>query len=157
MLNSDSRAIKHITSSPSMFDISWYFRPAVSECHLHSRSGYLVPPSSSPSQASSSPPLSLSARDRCPELNRAIQSVRYIAAFTKEEIENNKAKEDWKFVAMVLDRLFLWIFSVAVIGEIKGFLLDFSCLTFIHQFNQKSFHSNDINTSILLLTFFSHH
>ena len=61
--------------------------------------------------------------DRCPELNRAIQSVRYIAAFTKEEIENNKAKEDWKFVAMVLDRLFLWIFSVAVIGKKKTLLL----------------------------------
>ena len=58
--------------------------------------------------------------DRCPELNRAIQSVRYIAAFTKEEIENSKAKEDWKFVAMVLDRLFLWIFSVAVIGKISS-------------------------------------
>ena len=74
------------------------------------------PAPSSPSSASSAP-LSLSARDRCPELNRAIQSVRYIAAFTKEEIENGKAKEDWKFVAMVLDRLFLWIFSVAVVGQ----------------------------------------
>ena len=97
----------------------------MTDCHLHSRSGYLVPPlvppSPSPSNTSSSPPLSLSARERCPELNRAIQSVRYIAAFTKEEIENNKAKEDWKFVAMVLDRLFLWIFSVAVIGETRLF------------------------------------
>ena len=65
--------------------------------------------------------MSSQCRPRCPELNRAIQSVRYIAAFTKDEIDNNKAKEDWKFVAMVLDRLFLWIFSVAVIGEIKRF------------------------------------
>ena len=44
-------------------------------------------------------------------------SSRYIAALSKEEIENGKAKEDWKFVAMVLDRLFLWIFSAAVVGE----------------------------------------
>ena len=100
--------------------------------------------SPTPSSDDSSPALSLSAGrsnsealkqalneflissilgDRCPELNRAIQSVRYIAAFTKEEIENNKAKEDWKFVAMVLDRLFLWIFSVAVIGKKKTLLL----------------------------------
>ena len=44
-------------------------------------------------------------------------SSRYIAALSKEEIENGKAKEDWKFVAMVLDRLFLWIFSAAVVGK----------------------------------------
>ena len=24
--------------------------------------------------------------------------------------------EDWKFVGMVLDRLFLWVFTVAVLG-----------------------------------------
>ena len=24
--------------------------------------------------------------------------------------------EDWKFIAMVLDRLFLWLFTVAVLG-----------------------------------------
>lgn len=32
-------------------------------------------------------------------------------------------KEDWKFVAMVLDRLFLWIFTIAVIVGTAGIIL----------------------------------
>lgn len=32
-------------------------------------------------------------------------------------------KEDWKFVAMVLDRLFLWIFSFAVFAGTAGIIL----------------------------------
>ena len=45
-----------------------------------------------------------------------MESVRYMAECTKQEEESDKFREDWKFVAMVLDRLFLWIFSVAVVG-----------------------------------------
>lgn len=104
-----------------MSDVHHIIPPPESHVNINHSTKYLhvKEPSTSPSPSSSpsSPPLSLTARDRCPELNRAIQSVRYIAAFTKEEIENGKAKEDWKFVAMVLDRLFLWIFSVAVVGR----------------------------------------
>jgi hypothetical protein len=40
-----------------------------------------------------------------------MESVRYMAECTKQEEESDKVREDWKFVAMVLDRLFLWIFS----------------------------------------------
>uniref|UniRef100_A0A1B0CGC4 Putative acetylcholine receptor protein alpha 1 n=1 Tax=Lutzomyia longipalpis TaxID=7200 RepID=A0A1B0CGC4_LUTLO len=32
-------------------------------------------------------------------------------------------KEDWKFVAMVLDRLFLWIFTIAVVVGTAGIIL----------------------------------
>ena len=60
---------------------------------------------------------SLDMSGRCPELSRAMDSVRYMAECTKQEEESDKVREDWKFVAMVLDRLFLWIFSVAVVGE----------------------------------------
>ena len=34
-----------------------------------------------------------------------------------------KAKEDWKYVAMVLDRLFLWIFTMAVVVGTAGIIL----------------------------------
>ena len=48
---------------------------------------------------------------------RAVDGVRYITDITRREEDINKVKEDWKYVAMVLDRLFLWIFTIAVIGQ----------------------------------------
>jgi nicotinic acetylcholine receptor len=35
----------------------------------------------------------------------------------------NQVKEDWKYVAMVLDRLFLWIFTMAVLVGTAGIIL----------------------------------
>lgn len=34
-----------------------------------------------------------------------------------------QVKEDWKYVAMVLDRLFLWLFTIAVIVGTAGIIL----------------------------------
>lgn len=34
-----------------------------------------------------------------------------------EEEAAEKVKDDWKFVAMVMDRMFLWIFTLAVLGK----------------------------------------
>ena len=31
--------------------------------------------------------------------------------------------EDWKFVAMVLDRLFLWLFTITCLGGTAGIIL----------------------------------
>jgi len=59
----------------------------------------------------------------CPELVRAVEGVRYIAEITRREEDSNKVKEDWKYVAMVLDRLFLWIFTIAVIVGTAGIIL----------------------------------
>lgn len=36
---------------------------------------------------------------------------------------NLQVKEDWKYVAMVLDRLFLWLFTIAVIVGTAGIIL----------------------------------
>lgn len=34
-----------------------------------------------------------------------------------------QVKEDWKYVAMVLDRLFLWLFTIAVVVGTAGIIL----------------------------------
>jgi len=59
----------------------------------------------------------------CPEIYRALDGVRYIAECTMREEESSKVKEDWKYVAMVMDRLFLWIFTVAVLVGSAGIIL----------------------------------
>nr|AHJ11210.1 nicotinic acetylcholine receptor alpha3 [Locusta migratoria] len=60
---------------------------------------------------------------RCPELHKAIDGVRFIADHTKREEDSTRVKEDWKYVAMVLDRLFLWIFTLAVLVGTASIIL----------------------------------
>ncbi|KAK5650766.1 hypothetical protein RI129_001795 [Pyrocoelia pectoralis] len=59
----------------------------------------------------------------CPEVHKAIDGVRFIADHTKREEDSTRVKEDWKYVAMVLDRLFLWIFTLAVLVGTAGIIL----------------------------------
>lgn len=81
--------------------------------------------------------------NECPEIYRALDGVRYIADRTRREEESGKVKEceiplkvcrlfkqinfkvreDWKYAAMVLDRLFLWIFTVSVLVSVWSILL----------------------------------
>ena len=46
-----------------------------------------------------------------PPVLQAFQNVCFIAELLKKKDKDDKIDEDWKYVAMVLDRLFLWIFS----------------------------------------------
>ncbi|KAF7266381.1 hypothetical protein GWI33_020280 [Rhynchophorus ferrugineus] len=59
----------------------------------------------------------------CPEVHKAIDGIRFIADHTRKEEDSTKVKEDWKYVAMVLDRLFLWIFTLAVFVGTAGIIL----------------------------------
>ncbi|XP_076015628.1 neuronal acetylcholine receptor subunit beta-2 [Genypterus blacodes] len=53
----------------------------------------------------------------------AVDGVRYIAEKMKSEDDDEGIIEDWKYVAMVIDRLFLWIFvMVCVIGTLGLFM-----------------------------------
>uniref|UniRef100_A0A8C4S224 Cholinergic receptor, nicotinic, alpha 4a n=1 Tax=Erpetoichthys calabaricus TaxID=27687 RepID=A0A8C4S224_ERPCA len=54
-----------------------------------------------------------------PSMKLAIEGVQYIADHLKAE----DVKEDWKYVAMVIDRIFLWMFVlVCILGTVGLFL-----------------------------------
>uniref|UniRef100_A0A673J3E5 Neuronal acetylcholine receptor subunit beta-2-like n=1 Tax=Sinocyclocheilus rhinocerous TaxID=307959 RepID=A0A673J3E5_9TELE len=59
----------------------------------------------------------------CPGFEEAVDGVRFIANHMKSEDDDCSVSEDWKYVAMVIDRLFLWIFVfVCVFGTVGMFL-----------------------------------
>ncbi|XP_030643548.1 neuronal acetylcholine receptor subunit beta-2 [Chanos chanos] len=57
------------------------------------------------------------------DVDEAIAGVRFIAEHMKTEDDDEGIIEDWKYVAMVIDRLFLWIFIlVCVVGTLGLFV-----------------------------------
>ncbi|XP_048337638.1 neuronal acetylcholine receptor subunit beta-4 [Sphaerodactylus townsendi] len=58
-----------------------------------------------------------------PEVQEAIDGVSFIADHMRSEDNNESVIEDWKYVAMVVDRLFLWVFVfVCILGTVGLFL-----------------------------------
>ncbi|XP_035280926.1 neuronal acetylcholine receptor subunit beta-2-like isoform X1 [Anguilla anguilla] len=61
---------------------------------------------------------------RCDEdVKEAVDGVRYVAEHLKEEDEDQCIIEDWKYVAMVIDRLFLWIFVLVCVTGTAGLFM----------------------------------
>jgi len=56
-------------------------------------------------------------------MRAALRGVEYIAQHIKNQDKDNEVIEDWKYVAMVLDRLFLWLFTATCLSGIVGILL----------------------------------
>ncbi|XP_070263502.1 neuronal acetylcholine receptor subunit beta-3 isoform X1 [Myotis yumanensis] len=55
-------------------------------------------------------------------LEKAADSIRYISRHVKKEHFISQVVQDWKFVAQVLDRIFLWLFLiVSVMGSVLIF------------------------------------
>ncbi|XP_015439556.1 PREDICTED: acetylcholine receptor subunit alpha-like 1 isoform X3 [Dufourea novaeangliae] len=53
------------------------------------------------------------------EIEKTVDDARFIAQHAKNKDKFESVEEDWKYVAMVLDRIFLWIFTVAcVVGTV---------------------------------------
>uniref|UniRef100_A0A667ZCE3 Acetylcholine receptor subunit beta n=1 Tax=Myripristis murdjan TaxID=586833 RepID=A0A667ZCE3_9TELE len=63
------------------------------------------------------------------ELKSAIEAITYIAEALQAEKDYEALKEDWQYVAMVVDRMFLWIF---VIFTTVGTLAIFADASFNH-------------------------
>ncbi|KAH0619871.1 hypothetical protein JD844_014243 [Phrynosoma platyrhinos] len=56
-------------------------------------------------------------------LEAALNSIRYITRHIAKENEVREVVEDWKFIAQVLDRVFLWTFLlVSIIGSLALFI-----------------------------------
>uniref|UniRef100_A0A8C2ZC61 Acetylcholine receptor subunit beta n=1 Tax=Cyclopterus lumpus TaxID=8103 RepID=A0A8C2ZC61_CYCLU len=63
------------------------------------------------------------------ELKSAIEAITYIAQALQSEKDSEALKEDWQYVAMVVDRMFLWIF---VVFTTVGTLAIFADASFNH-------------------------
>ncbi|XP_004430256.1 PREDICTED: neuronal acetylcholine receptor subunit alpha-4 [Ceratotherium simum simum] len=58
-----------------------------------------------------------------PALMRAVEGVQYITDHLKAEDTDFSVKEDWKYVAMVIDRIFLWVFIIVCLLGTAGLFL----------------------------------
>jgi len=59
-----------------------------------------------------------------PEIHRAAESVRFIAQRIVSKDSYNQVKQDWKYVALVIDRLQLYIFFAVTLGWTIDLLID---------------------------------
>ncbi|XP_023698977.1 neuronal acetylcholine receptor subunit beta-2 [Paramormyrops kingsleyae] len=89
--------------------------------HREGREGGASTPTHPPSLT---PPLTQALLSQaCPGFEEAVEGVRFIANHMRNEDDDQSVIEDWKYVAMVIDRLFLWIFVfVCVFGTVGMFL-----------------------------------
>lgn len=59
-----------------------------------------------------------------PEASKATEAVEFIAEHLKNEDSYIQTREDWKYVAMVIDRLQLYIFFIVTTAGTVGILMD---------------------------------
>ncbi|XP_064200406.1 neuronal acetylcholine receptor subunit alpha-3-like isoform X2 [Anguilla rostrata] len=85
----------------------------------------VLPDSSKLSRQLTSPPVNtvVAFSVVSPEIKQAIESVKYIAENMRSRNKAKEVEDDWKYVAMVIDRIFLWVFVlVCVLGTLGLFL-----------------------------------
>ncbi|KAM9057444.1 neuronal acetylcholine receptor subunit alpha-4 [Megaptera novaeangliae] len=89
-----------------------------SPCKCKCRKEAEAPNATLKAPGTGAPPLPLS-----PALARAVEGVQYIADHLKAEDMDFSVRQDWKYVAVVIDRIFLWAFIlVCLLGTVGLFL-----------------------------------
>uniref|UniRef100_A0A8D0GTM5 Cholinergic receptor nicotinic alpha 6 subunit n=1 Tax=Sphenodon punctatus TaxID=8508 RepID=A0A8D0GTM5_SPHPU len=58
-----------------------------------------------------------------PEIKEVINSVQFIAENMTSQNETKEVEDDWKYVAMVIDRVFLWVFIILCVFGTAGLFL----------------------------------
>ncbi|XP_033029679.1 neuronal acetylcholine receptor subunit alpha-6 [Lacerta agilis] len=58
-----------------------------------------------------------------PEVKEVINSVQFIAENMRSQNETKEVEDDWKYVAMVIDRVFLWVFIILCVFGTAGLFL----------------------------------
>jgi hypothetical protein len=58
-----------------------------------------------------------------PAIEKAMNALKFVAQHVKNEDNFNSFADDWKYVAMVLDRILLWIFAVACVVGTAGIIM----------------------------------
>ncbi|NXI90259.1 ACHA6 protein, partial [Psophia crepitans] len=58
-----------------------------------------------------------------PEVKDVISSVQFIAENMRSQNETKEVEDDWKYVAMVIDRVFLWVFIILCVFGTAGLFL----------------------------------
>lgn len=66
---------------------------------------------------------SLSQHQFSPDVLVAMKGVMFIAQHIRKNDQDIEIIEDWKYIAMVLDRLFLWLFTIACMTGFCGIIL----------------------------------
>ncbi|KAM8792598.1 neuronal acetylcholine receptor subunit alpha-6 [Eudromia elegans] len=61
--------------------------------------------------------------DYSPEVKDVISSVQFIAENMRSQNETKEVEDDWKYVAMVIDRVFLWVFIILCVFGTAGLFL----------------------------------
>ncbi|KAJ7311231.1 hypothetical protein JRQ81_006843 [Phrynocephalus forsythii] len=93
-------------------------------CYQHQHIKYITVKSNlTQSSSSESVDALLSSSLISPEMREAIESVKYIAENMRLQNEAKETQDDWKYVAMVIDRIFLWVFVLVCILGTAGLFL----------------------------------